>query len=487
MGLTAREMTAVVREIAPVVTGAWIQKVFQPTPRSIVLELRAKGRTVSLLLSAEPQTTRVHLLSRRLPNPPAPPSFCQFLRAHVQGARIEAVEQPAGDRIIRLRLTARHGPCALIGQLTGRTADVVLLDESETVLASLADRQKARSPYAAPRGKPRDGEGEEAEPAPLDDPQHPFPISFSLEQRYQDREAEAARARLRQARLAEIRKAIKKTGRRVDALLTDLEKAARYKGYARYGELLKANLPLMKKGQDQITVTDYFDPAFPELVIPLDASKSPHRNMEDYFMKHRKHLAAEREVRPRLKTAEGDLEALRSEYTALQRGTWEPAPSPFPLPIKGRGDTLFSPLPRGERTKVRGSQARGAPFRRFVSTDGLPIYVGRNARENEELTFGVARSDDLWLHAHGTPGSHVVVRLERGSDPPVETLKDAATLALLYSDLKKSGKGEVLYTRRKWVRKVKGRDPGTVTVTQEKTLFVALDRGRLDRLKERRS
>jgi predicted ribosome quality control (RQC) complex YloA/Tae2 family protein len=81
------------------------------------------------------------------------------------------------------------------------------------------------------------------------------------------------------------------------------------------------------------------------------------------------------------------------------------------------------------------------------------------------------------------PGSHVVVRLEKGANPPPETMKDAATLALLYSDLKKSGKGEVIYTRRKHVRKAKGRPPGTVTVTQEKALHLQLDRARLDRLK----
>jgi predicted ribosome quality control (RQC) complex YloA/Tae2 family protein len=120
-----------------------------------------------------------------------------------------------------------------------------------------------------------------------------------------------------------------------------------------------------------------------------------------------------------------------------------------------------------------------------VSIDGLPIYVGRNARENDALTFGEARPDDLWLHAQGAPGSHVVLRLEKGADPSHETLRDAAALALLYSDLKKSGKGEVIYTRRKFVRKVKGKSPGAVTVTQEKTIFISLDRARLDRLKER--
>jgi predicted ribosome quality control (RQC) complex YloA/Tae2 family protein len=129
---------------------------------------------------------------------------------------------------------------------------------------------------------------------------------------------------------------------------------------------------------------------------------------------------------------------------------------------------------------------RSSPFRRFESADGLPIYVGRNAKENEDLSLKFAHSEDLWLHAHGVPGSHVVIRLENDASVPPETLKDAATLALLYSDLKKSGKGKVIYTKRKYVKKAKGRPPGTVIVTQEKAVHVSLDRARLDRLKESR-
>ena len=141
-------------------------------------------------------------------------------------------------------------------------------------------------------------------------------------------------------------------------------------------------------------------------------------------------------------------------------------------------------LSRSGGKKGRPEQHQG-PFRRFTSSDGLMIYVGKNARENDELTFGLAKSDDLWLHARGTPGSHVVVRLEKGVDVPPETLRDAATLALLYSDLKKSGKGDIIYTRRKWVKKAKGQALGAVIVTQEKSLHVSLEKKRLDALKAR--
>ena len=146
---------------------------------------------------------------------------------------------------------------------------------------------------------------------------------------------------------------------------------------------------------------------------------------------------------------------------------------------------LFRSKRQARSTSNDQPEERRGPFRRFTSSDGLPIFVGRNARENDELTFGLAKSDDLWLHARGTPGSHVVVRLEKGTEPTPDTIRDAATLALLYSDLKKSGKGDVIYTRRKWVKKAKGQAPGAVTVTQEKSLHVSLDKKRLDALKSR--
>ncbi|MGH7229745.1 MAG: NFACT RNA binding domain-containing protein, partial [Nitrospiraceae bacterium] len=303
-------------------------------------------------------------------------------------------------------------------------------------------------------------------------------ISAAFERQYYEREADLTIARLRQAKISDLKKRLKKATRRVAALQDDLDKAFRYRDYARYGDLLKANLHQMQKGQEQLTVIDYFDTALPELVIPLDPAKSPHGNMEDYFKKYRKYIASEREIRPRLEADEQRLTTLRAELAEVECGIWQPALSQA---------AVVMPFTRSQEKSVAAKNAvsRSGPFRRFLSADGLPIYVGRNARENEALTFGEARPDDLWLHAHGTPGSHVVVRLENGADPPPETIRDAATLALLYSDLKKNGKGEVIYTRRKYVRKVKAKSPGTVTVTQEKTTFVTLDRARLDRLKER--
>lgn len=477
MALTATEITRVVAEVAPALIGGWIQKAYQPAARTIVLEIRTPGHTHRLLLSASPASTRIHLVTHPLHNPPAPPAFCQYLRAHLHGARIDDLRQEGRDRVVTLLLTTKSGPQRLIAELTGNTANLLVLDSEQRVLRDL---NRTTGMYGKPYQPPVLSAG--AGPRERDDrfaaaTTAPFGFSAAIESHYAEKESADSTTALRDARASQIRKAIKKQGRRVEAWRSDLAKAEKYKNYARYGELLKANLGTIKKGLESIVVVDYFDEAMPQLTIPLDPTKSAQGNMDDYFRKQRKHTTAERELLPRIAQGEAEIDALRRELQSIEQGTWQPAPPHSPV-------SAPATRPTRSQSSDRPEERRG-PFRRFTSSDGLPIFVGRNARENDELTFGLAKSEDLWLHARGTPGSHVVVRLEKGHEPPPETIRDAATLALLYSDLKKSGKGDVIYTRRKWVKKAKGQAPGAVTVTQEKSLHISLDKKRLDALKSR--
>jgi predicted ribosome quality control (RQC) complex YloA/Tae2 family protein len=551
MALNSAEVSRVLDEIAPAILGGSVQKIFQPAQDAITLEIHKQHRTVLLLLSADPDTARIHLLRSRPANPPAPPDFCQFLRAHLEGGRLVGVEQWRGDRIVRLTIAGHDGPLLLVAELTGRGANLLVLNAEEKILRALHTRplhppppdapgrapsrshppalgppKRALSPLAQARSSAaRSGHplpsiatghmsGVQVDPplpthtrppqarrdAPLPEERYAvplggpwiatvhshaetgpatqgFPISEEMERRYEQQETEREQATLQRVRLGKLRKALKKTTRRLESLTGDLDKAARYRDYARYGELLKTRLSDIAKGQDRIAVVDYFDPALPELVLPLNPAKDANGNMQDYFRKYRKHLAAEREIRPRLEATEQELKVLRLELEALEHSEWPPATSSGAEPTRSRRLLAASGTNRKESKS-------GGPFRRFTSADGLPIFVGRNARENEQLTFGLARSHDLWFHARGVPGSHVLLRVEKGVAPPAASIRDAGTLALLYSGLKKSGKGEVMYAKRSDVRKIKGKTPGTVTVTQDKTVFADLDPTRLRRLKE---
>ncbi len=480
MSLSAAEIGAVLAEIRPLVLGGRIQKISQPTDCGIVLEIRSPGRTIALLLSADPDTARVHILTGRLPNPPQPPVFCQLLRARLTGAIVTELRQIEHDRVVELSLQAGGRAYLLVGELIGRGANLLLADAERTILAT-ARPARERIQTSLPRPADR------ASPPTTAPPQERrrflpeagtnvlFPISQAIESTYGLREQEAIRASARTQRQAGLRRQAKKLARRAEALEADLVKAHRYAEYARYGELLKANLGRMGKGQSEVVLVDYFDEALPQITLPLDAAKSPRANMEDYFQKYRKFLTAQREIAPRLAATRRELETVQTELRTIETGTWTPPAAPLASPPHLRRPTGSAPQ----------SDVRRGPFRRFQSTDGYPIYVGRNAHENEELTHRFAHSEDLWLHARGVPGSHVVVRLPKGTDVPPETLRDAATLALLYSDLKKSGKGDVIYTRKKWVRKAKGQAAGTVLVTQEQSVYVSTDRARLERMKAR--
>ena len=478
MALTATEIAKVVGEVAPALCEGWIQKIYQPTARTILLEIRTPGRTHRLLISCHPETARFHITTAAIQNPPTPLPFCQFLRAHLQGARIDQIEQTQGDRIVQFALTAKEGPCKLVAELTGRTSNLLVLDETGRIRRDLNGvNHRVGELYVPPIHHKRGRGAADHSRFSHDIPVSPFPLSAAIDAHYYTAEATSVIETARNARTALLRKSIKKICRRLEAWHEDLAKAETYKAYDRYGELIKANLGTIRKGQTDVTVVDYFDDTLPNLAIPLDPTKTSQGNMDDYFRKYRKHLAAERELRPRIEEGQKELAGLRQEMTAIEQGIWQPPDTPQP---KGREQALSRS--GGRRNRL---EPRQGPFRRFISSDGLTIYVGRNARENDELTFGLAKSDDLWLHTRGTPGSHVVVRLEKGSEPPPETIRDAATLALLYSDLKKSGKGDVIYTRRKWVKKAKSQAPGAVIVTQEKSLHVNLEKKRLDALRTR--
>ena len=134
--------------------------------------------------------------------------------------------------------------------------------------------------------------------------------------------------------------------------------------------------------------------------------------------------------------------------------------------------------------RLRRQAGARAPHREFVSQDGCAVLVGRNAADNDRLTLRVARPHDLWLHARGVTGAHVVVRLDKGKPCPPQTLADAATLAAHFSDLRGESVIDVLYTPRRFVHKRKGSAVGSVTLGREKVMALRVEPARVRRLLE---
>ncbi len=485
MAISLSECEAVLYELAPKVTGGFIQKIHQPRPLTLTIDIRSPGQTSSLLVCVEPRVARLHLTSQKLENPPTPPPFCAFLRSHIEGGRIVEIWQEPGDRIAYVTIVKAEQVFDLVIALTGNQANVHLLNKDKTVLRSLREsRTKIGERYSAPTLRPEQ---------PLSAPPLPsqamvptssrnekfgeqFPVSAELEARYGYQEEEQAKDSVLEQQLTQCRKALKHAKRKIQALQEDFKKAERYREYGRYGELLKTHLHEIRKGQASIEIVDYYDSAMPTLTLPLDPSKDAVWNMENYFRKYHKFIGAQEHLQPRVDQARKEVVRLETKLNQLEQGITDHDFSPKTQKSPGKPS---SPVIRPPKGRPAPSQC----YRAYTSADGLAILVGKTARDNDQLTLKVAKPDDLWLHARGTPGSHVVVRMEKGATVPPETLKDAATLTLWFSDLRKSGKGEVIYTLRKFVKKGKGLKPGAVMVEREKSLWIELKEDRLNRLK----
>jgi predicted ribosome quality control (RQC) complex YloA/Tae2 family protein len=133
-----------------------------------------------------------------------------------------------------------------------------------------------------------------------------------------------------------------------------------------------------------------------------------------------------------------------------------------------------SSLARLLKENKRGNGKTNEPsFREFVVSGGYRVFVGKNAQQNDRLTFGFARKEDLWLHARHVAGSHVIIRSDSRSDTlPKETIEAAAAIAAYFSDAKTQKFAPVAYTKRKYVRKPRGAAPGEVVLEREEVVIV---------------
>ena len=268
------------------------------------------------------------------------------------------------------------------------------------------------------------------------------------------------------------------------------------------GEILVAHQAEVPRGATQVTLPDPGQGTDATLTIPLDPSVSPAANAERLFKAARRGRRGVLRVTARLAETDAELARVRAwsaraehptdALESLQRELEQvprllsprdraamDASAPHAAPAGRPG---ARPGPRPERPGKDGRPAGPVP-RRFVSSDGLPILVGRDNDGNDYLTVHLARSEDLWLHVQNFSGSHVVVRPRtRTSGFPRRTLVEAAQLAAYYSQARDHGKVTVDYTLRKYVRKPRKAKPGLVTITQEKSIVVSPDKSLVAKL-----
>jgi predicted ribosome quality control (RQC) complex YloA/Tae2 family protein len=260
---------------------------------------------------------------------------------------------------------------------------------------------------------------------------------------------------------AQLDGALKRAQRKLDALKRQMSDSEEIERLRKSGELIYAYASTLKPGQREFQAQ--YDPDGPPLTVTLDPVLTPVENAQHYFERYEKAKRAAADV-PKLQAA-ARQEVAYLEQLATDLDLAESWPEIDLVREALQKDGFW----KGSRTR---SPRGGTPgIRRFTTGDGFVILVGRNAAQNHTLITERSAGDDLWLHAHNLPGSHVIVKHD-GRPIPDEVVQRAARLAAYYSAARGDTSVEVDVTRRRYVRPIRGGRPGMVTYKNEETLTV---------------
>lgn len=263
--------------------------------------------------------------------------------------------------------------------------------------------------------------------------------------------------------------------RKINAQRAELEQCANREHLRVCGDLLNANLYQLEKGASCVTLENFYDGMQP-VTIRLDPALDPARNAQKYFKEYRKARTAEQMLTVQIAQAQQEIAYIDTVFDALSRAESERELSEIRQELFEQG---YLRAPRGKQKP----QAMLGPLR-FRSSEGFLILVGRNNRQNDQLTLKQANNNDFWFHTKNIPGSHTVIVTD-GKTPGEVSLYEAAMLAAFHSKAKNSAQVPVDYTQIRHVSKPQGAKPGMVIYVQYQTVYVTPDPGLTERLKEK--
>lgn len=251
---------------------------------------------------------------------------------------------------------------------------------------------------------------------------------------------------------------------KIKKMTLELKDAQNAEDYKIKGELLLTHLHAFSKGDSQVEVTNYYcDPPTQEW-IHLDNRLEPSANAQQYFKKYNKLKTASETLLTLIKEAQNDLHYLEQTLTLLDTSDDSATVEEIRTELALQGIIK-------KRTVKKGKSKPSTDYRKFKSTDGFEILVGKNNHQNDTLTLKLASNKDLWLHTKDIPGSHVIIRTY-GEEPPMTTIEEAAVIAAYFSKARLSSNVPVDYTLVKNVSKPSGAKPGMVIYVKNKTTFV---------------
>ena len=458
----------IVREVRSSLIGRFLGKILQLTPFSFALDLGDRGGF--LFISVDPSSPRFYLIKRRVRDLEKQASqlshFGQLIRARLGGGQLISVEKDPADRVVWLTfrieddLGARHFR-RLVIQLTGRSANLFILDELNQITSALRNPvgagQQLGEIYRSPQHQERESLAEPLEIT--DSPSAAADAYFATLDETKTFNVQASALR------SKLRKAINQKRKLRTNLQKDLADHGEPLEHKRRGDLLLANLQIAVREGSMVRIIDYYADGAPAIEIEVEENRSLEDEAARQFLQYTKAKRAREEIAGRLIHLEREISHLEKREQDLE------------IIISSRDSVALASFddnaPARQPTRIKPDKSGTLPgVRCYLSTDGYEVLVGRAARDNDNLTFRLARPNDLWLHAGDYPGSHVIIRNPNKKEIPQRTIIEAAQLAGRFSQASEDSKVVVHYTERKFLSKPKGAAAGLVRMSRFRSITV---------------
>jgi len=513
MNIEAIDLYQQTKYLQQELTGCQIQRIYMPTPVSVLFECRWK-KTLHLLADLGGNGPALYLVDKIPSTPAEPAGFCMLLRKHFEDGYIESVEQLNFDRIIILKINApipgdKYTSKELIFELTGRNSNIILTENNKIInclkhISPAINRTRTLLPGV-----------DYTPPEQSKNKLHPLAVETKVlmtainnnsadtltekiintlqgigkktaEHLAQSADLQTALIALQQESTASANDTINKLiqekmgikpmqldqqkqflsivkneGKRLTKKLSlqqnDLERAENAEEYRQKADTLMANLWSIAKGAQTCNLTNIYDGN--PLTIVLNPSLSPNDNAQFYYKKYAKLKRAKAEIARQIVTTQEEINYLAEIENSLTLTLNREEVDEIQQELQNAG---YIRKPKGKKA----SQPLSQPLK-IQLTDAV-IYVGKNNRQNDIVTFRYAKPNDLWFHTKDIPGSHVVLIGEHNE----ENIHMAQMLAVHYSKAKGSSNVPVDMVQKKFIKKPTGAKPGFVTFINNKTTYI---------------
>ncbi len=255
-----------------------------------------------------------------------------------------------------------------------------------------------------------------------------------------------------------------------------LQQSERAEEYRQKGNLLMAHLHLVQPGMKSITLKDFETEAL--ITIALEPEKNAIRNAQALYKQHQKRKRARGAVEPLLREVQTEIRYLQQVQAALRQLETYSTPEDLRTLEEIREELVTQKYIEDYQYRKSPQQPESQPYS-YYTPSGFELLIGRNNRQNEQLTFRTAGDYDLWFHTQEIPGAHVLLRLAPGASPEPIDLEFTANLAAYYSQARESEQVPVVYTEPKYVYKPRGAKPGMAIYKRERVLWGRPQRAKL--------